>query len=65
VGSYVLAYLVFAKYSTHKTDDRMLIQLAKRDGLKVIASAASEPKVKYMKEIAKYLWAVLVSCHDV
>jgi len=29
----------------------MVIQLAKRDGLKVIASAGSEAKVKYMKEI--------------
>ncbi|KAJ7478372.1 hypothetical protein FB451DRAFT_1131650 [Mycena latifolia] len=29
----------------------MVIQLAKRDGLKVIASAGSEDKVKFMKEI--------------
>ncbi|KAJ7668858.1 hypothetical protein B0H17DRAFT_1087578 [Mycena rosella] len=29
----------------------MVIQLAKRDGLRVIASAGSEEKVKYMKEI--------------
>ncbi|KAJ7478380.1 hypothetical protein FB451DRAFT_1351027 [Mycena latifolia] len=30
---------------------RMVIQLAKREGLKVIASAGSEDKVKFMKEI--------------
>lgn len=29
----------------------MVIQLAKRDGLKVIASAGSDEKVKFMKEI--------------
>jgi NADPH-dependent curcumin reductase CurA len=29
----------------------MVIQLAKRDGLKVIASAGSEEKVKFMKDI--------------
>jgi NADPH-dependent curcumin reductase CurA len=29
----------------------MAIQLAKKDGLKVIASAGSEEKVKFMKEI--------------
>ena len=30
---------------------RIVIQLAKLDGLKVIASAGSEEKVKFMKEI--------------
>ena len=34
-------------FLTHK---RLLIQLAKLDGLKVIASAGSEDKVKFMKE---------------
>jgi NADPH-dependent curcumin reductase CurA len=29
----------------------MVIQLAKRDGLKVIASAGSEEKVQFMKDI--------------
>lgn len=29
----------------------MVIQLAKRDGLKVIASAGSDEKVKFLKEI--------------
>ena len=28
----------------------MVIQLAKQDGLKVISSAGSEEKIKYMKE---------------
>ena len=30
---------------------RLVIQLAKADGLKVIASAGSDEKVKFMKEI--------------
>jgi len=30
---------------------RLVIQLAKRDGLKVIASAGSDKKVKFMKDI--------------
>lgn len=35
----------------HSRGDSMVIQLAKRDGLKVIASAGSEEKVKFMKVI--------------
>ena len=30
---------------------RLVVQLAKQDGLKVIASAGSEEKVKFLKEI--------------
>lgn len=30
---------------------RLVIQLAKQDGLKVIASAGSDEKVKFMKDI--------------
>lgn len=34
-----------------KRGGRFVIQLAKADGLKVIASAGSDEKVRYMKEI--------------
>jgi D-arabinose 1-dehydrogenase-like Zn-dependent alcohol dehydrogenase len=36
---------------TKRTNIRLVIQLAKFDGLKVIGSAGSEEKVKFMKEI--------------
>ncbi|KAJ6488877.1 hypothetical protein C8R45DRAFT_993083 [Mycena sanguinolenta] len=57
------AYSGWKEYSHAKKDETvfvttgggpvgsMVIQLAKRDGLKVIASAGSEEKVKFMKEI--------------
>ncbi|KAF7343338.1 NADP-dependent oxidoreductase RED1 [Mycena venus] len=44
VGSYAFIYIRQSR--TH----RMVIQLAKRDRLKVIASAGSVEKVKFMKE---------------
>ncbi|KAJ7673815.1 hypothetical protein DFH06DRAFT_1035955 [Mycena polygramma] len=57
------AYMGWKEFSHAKKDEiafvtagggpvgSMVIQLAKRDGLKVIASAGSEEKVKFMKEI--------------
>ena len=49
VGSYVLKHFYAKVILTRRT--RLVIQLAKLDGLKVIASAGSEEKVKFMKEI--------------
>ena len=49
IGSYVLN-LFYVKVILIKRK-RIVIQLAKLDGLKVIASAGSEEKVKFMKEI--------------
>lgn len=39
------------KYRLLTSGCRMVIQLAKQDGLKVIASAGSDEKVKFMREI--------------
>ncbi|KAJ7081232.1 chaperonin 10-like protein [Mycena epipterygia] len=44
------AYMGWKEFS-HAKKDLMVIQLAKRDGLKVIASAGSEEKLQFMKEI--------------
>ena len=49
VGSYVVNTFMFKVILTKRI--RLVIQLAKFDGLKVIASAGSEEKVKIMKEI--------------
>ena len=50
VGSYVLINFFMSKVVLTKRT-RLVIQLAKLDGLKVIASAGSEEKVKFIKEI--------------
>ena len=39
------------KNDTNQTTQRLVIQLAKLDGLKVIGSAGSDEKVEFMKEI--------------
>ena len=39
------------KIGTNQTTQRLVIQLAKLDGLKVIGSAGSDEKVEFMKEI--------------
>ena len=49
VGSYVMKILYVKVVLTIWT--RLVVQLAKLDGLKVIASAGSDEKVKFMKEI--------------
>jgi len=41
---------MFPSHQTH-TYLRLVIQLAKMDGLKVIASAGSEEKLQFMKEV--------------
>ncbi|KAJ7351948.1 hypothetical protein DFH08DRAFT_739693 [Mycena albidolilacea] len=43
--------LLQIKYGLLTSSCRMVIQLAKQDGLKVIASAGSDEKVKFMREI--------------
>ena len=44
-------YLFFKVITNQTKKKRLVIQLAKLDGLKVIASVGSEEKVKFMKEI--------------
>ncbi|KAF7375739.1 SGNH hydrolase [Mycena sanguinolenta] len=44
-------FFISMKEENNNSALRMVIQLAKRDGLKVIASAGSEEKVKFMREI--------------
>ena len=52
VGSYVLKKNFNVKVVLLLTKrTRLVIQLAKLDGLKVIASAGSEEKVKFIKDI--------------
>lgn len=47
----VRAFPLQIKYRLLTSGCRMVIQLAKQDGLKVIASAGSDEKVKFMREI--------------
>lgn len=49
VGSFVLVLAVIISFIDHRC--RMVIQLAKQQGLKVIGSAGSDDKVEYMKKI--------------
>ena len=51
VGSYVLKHFHVKVILTKRTTWRCVIQIAKADGLKVIASAGSEEKVKFLKEL--------------
>ncbi|KAG6821666.1 hypothetical protein H0H92_001562, partial [Tricholoma furcatifolium] len=45
------AWIAWKEFSHAKKKARLVIQLAKLDGLKVIASAGSEDKVKFMKSL--------------
>ena len=51
VGSYVFRYSWLQSDTNQNDSTRFVIQFAKLDGLKVIASAGSEEKVKFMKEV--------------